>query len=52
MELVAVLLYLWLRQVTDLLFNYLRNKLKEPPPPVNTQAIGFELPSAVEDDDV
>lgn len=52
MELIAVLLYLWLRQATELFFDYLRSKLKEPPPPINTQAIGFEIPSTTEDDDV
>lgn len=52
MEVIAVLLYLWLRQLTDLLFDYLRSKLKEPPPPVNTTAIGFEIsPAEIEDDE-
>lgn len=52
MELIAVLLYLWLRQLTELFFEYLRGKLKEPPPPINTTAIGFELPATTEDDNV
>lgn len=45
MELIAVLLYLLFRQAIDLIYEYLRAKLKEPPPPVNTTAIGFELPN-------
>lgn len=44
MELIAVLLYLLLRQAIDLIYEYKRAKLKEPPPPVNTAAIGFEIP--------
>ena len=51
--LIVVFLYLWLRQLTDLLFDYLRSKLKEPPPPVQTTAIGFETtpPLEYEDDE-
>lgn len=49
--LIVVFLYLWLRQLTDLLFDYLRSKLKEPPPPVQTTAIGFETTPVYYDDD-
>ena len=48
MECVPVLLYLLLRQAIDLFYEYKRAKLKEPPPPVNTNAIGFELPPVEE----
>lgn len=41
--LIAVLTYLLLRQLIDLVYEYERAKLKEPPPPVNTSAIGFEI---------
>ena len=52
MECVAVLLYLLLRQAIDLFYEYKRAKLKEPPPPVNTTAIGFEIPHVeIEDDE-
>lgn len=52
MECVAVLLYLLLRQAIDLFYEYKRAKLKEPPPPVNTTAIGFEIPPVeIEDDE-
>ena len=46
--LIVVFLYLWLRQLTDLLFDYLRSKLKEPPPPIQTTAIGFETTPSLE----
>jgi hypothetical protein len=48
MECIAVLLYLLLRQAIDLFYEYKRAKLKEPPPPVNTTAIGFEIPDPQE----
>ena len=51
MELIAVLLYLLLRQVIDLIYEYKRAKLKEPPPPVQTTAIGFETTPVCYDDD-
>lgn len=44
MALIAILLYLLLRQVIDLYYEYKRAQLKEPPPPVQTSAIGFEIP--------
>lgn len=51
MELIAVLLYLLLRQVIDLIYEYKRAKLKEPPPPIQTTAIGFETTPVCYDDD-
>jgi hypothetical protein len=52
MECIALLLYLLLRQALDLYYEYKRAKLKEPPPPVNTTAIGFEIPPVeIEDDE-
>lgn len=51
MECIALLLYLLLRQALDLYYEYKRAKLKEPPPPVQTTAIGFETTPVYYDDD-
>ena len=53
MECIAVLLYLLLRQIVDLYYEYKRAQLKDPPPPppVAPSNIGFETTPVYYDDD-
>lgn len=54
MELIVVLVYFYLKYLTGLIYEYKRAKIKEPPPPVQTTAIGFDTTPTVyydEDDD-